>query len=186
VTRRLLVALGLLLATGIGAGVAFSPGEVDAANRVGEARIYAAGYGHVYKATLSLNASTIVGSTAGTLGHADGVTVLSGVTGKRIVIRDAWLQMTFATAAYTGGGVVSLRYSDNATVAASATVSAANSFGATSSRTSSLPSAGATLSTNGATAGIGAGIVIAAGAAFTQPGTAAGTAVLTVYYSLVD
>jgi hypothetical protein len=145
-----------------------------------------AGYEKVYKATLSLNASTIVGSTAGTLGHADGVTVLSGVTGKRIVIRDAWLQMTFATAAYTAGGVVSLRYSDNATVAASATVSAANSFGATSSRTSSLPSAGATLSTNGATAGIGAGIVIAAGAAFTQPGTAAGTAVLTVYYSLVD
>jgi hypothetical protein len=140
------------------------------------------GYEKIYKATLSLNASTIVGSTAGTLGHASGVTAVEAVSGKRIMLREGWCAYDFVTAAYTGGGVISLRYGDTAGNAISTTNTAAGSFLSVADRYWSFAPA----TVNNPTSGVGASLVLASGAAFTQPGTAAGTAVCTIYYSLVD
>lgn len=137
-------------------------------------------------ATANLNASTIVGTSSGTLGHASGVTAVSAVTGYRIMVEQGVLTYTFATAAYTGGGNVYLQYGDNTTVAITNTLSAASTFGAANSR--ALHFIQAANINAAATYGIGQAVQIATpnGTPFTQPGTAAGTAVVTIYYRIVS
>lgn len=137
----------------------------------------------IYTATTSLDASTIVGSTAGTLGHANGVTLVAAAPGKRIFLVECYVVFTFATAAYTGGGTTSLRYLDAAGNAISGAQTAAATFLSVSSRTWAYTPA--SFNNGGLSGGVGVGVALASGAAFTQPGTAAGTAAIITRYRLV-
>jgi hypothetical protein len=77
-----------------------------------------------------------------------------------------------------------LAYSDNASGAITSTQTAANTFLATTDRYFNFPVAAYSAGATGT--GLGAAVVLGTGTPYTQPGTAAGTATCTAYYSLVD
>jgi len=119
----------------------------------------------------------IVGSSAGQLGEANGVTLVAAVANKVIAPLAILVNYARDTAAYTGGGNVTAGYADGA--AATGLVSAAALFGAAASSIQALaPLSGAAL--------VNKALVLRAASAFTQPGTAAGIAVVTTYYRLID
>jgi hypothetical protein len=137
----------------------------------------------IYVATTNLGAAQIVGTSAGTLGHASGVEVVAAVLGKRISVVECAVHYTFDTAAYTAGGTVSLRYSAAPAAIISTTQAAATSFGSAASRSFGFAPAGYQ---GAVTTHVGSAVSLTSGAAYTQPGTAAGTAVVTTYYRLLD
>jgi hypothetical protein len=117
----------------------------------------------------TLTAATIVGSSAGTLGHSAGVIVLAAPgTGYVYEFVGGLLAYTFATAAYTGGGNdLNVRIG---TVAQTAAITTAQLLLSASScvlqlnalATNVVPTSNTTLNLKATTA-------------YTQPGTAAGT-----------
>jgi hypothetical protein len=128
-------------------------------------------------ATVNLTETTIVGNSAGDIGHAAGVTLVAAVASKVIVPIAISINYTYATAAYTAGGNLSAIYVGGA--AATGTVAAATSLGAGASNVNELrPVSGAAL--------VNTALALVSSAAFTQPGTAAGTATVTTYYRLID
>jgi hypothetical protein len=127
--------------------------------------------------TVNLTKALIVGNDAGDIGHAAGVTLVAAVASKIIEPIAVVLNYTHDTAAYTAGGNVYAIYAGGA--AATGVVAAANSFGAGASSITVLrPLSGAAL--------VNTALAITAAAAFTDPGTAAGTAVVKTYYRLID
>ena len=127
--------------------------------------------------TVNLTNTTIVGNSAGDLGHAAGVTLVAAVASKIIEPIAIVINFTFATAAYTDGGNVSAKYSGG--VDATGVCSAANSFGAAASKINVLrPLSGLSL--------VNTDLVLVAASAFTDPGTAVGTAAVKTYYRLID
>lgn len=106
--------------------------------------------------------------------------------GKFIEFLGGVVSVTFSVAAYTAGGAVSFRYSDGlSTTPISATLSAANTFGNAASQVWSVLPTG----TLGGAAATYQNLGIVLGndtAAFTDPGTAAGTARVYVSYRVHD
>jgi hypothetical protein len=140
----------------------------------------------VQVSTVNLSAATIVGNTAGTLGHTSGITLVSAVASKRIDLIAVVIRYTHVVAAYTGGGNISALGQTTA-IGQTGTVSAANSFAQADHATIILrPVAVNGGGTGSSTYLINEAIMLRSTAAFTQPGTAAGTAVVTTYYLLTD
>lgn len=143
----------------------------------------AVGAVQVKSATITLSADgtgatgAIVGTGAGSLGHADGVQLVAAVSGKVIVPISLKVAVTYATAAYTDGGNVTASIG---AVAMTTAITAANSFLLTASG-----QAFASLAAGTSNALQGVALALKAAAGFTQPGTAAGTATVTVQYILI-
>jgi hypothetical protein len=129
----------------------------------------------------NISSANITGTSAGQLGHAQGVILVPAApTGYVNVLDGVTMSYTFATAAYTGGGNTTVNIGGGG-AALTGLVSAANGIGKASSNvTQFVPLA---------TAGIGLtsaqSINLVAASAFTQPGTAAGTIKCHVWYSQV-
>lgn len=131
----------------------------------------------------------IVGSGVGAVGSTIGSPLTAAAPGFRYQFIEAVVRMDFVTAAYTGGAACIVAYTDGVNF-----VTVSESIAATSIFTSGQDIMGiytpndtaTTLTTPVGTTIIGWYLVLRSGAvAFTQPGTAAGTCSLTVYYRLV-
>lgn len=145
------------------------------------------GAAEILSVTVNLDSSTIVGNTAGTLGHAEGVTALAAVPDKRIQVLEVVARYTYATAAYLSGGNLTCSIWDGTNNnPVTNNITAANSFAAANSNTNiaSAPTI-ASLQTT-ATSLINQKLLIRSSSAYTNPGTAAGTATVTIFYCLVD
>jgi hypothetical protein len=152
-------------------------------NVTGDVMVSAAGVstlaaGQQVKATGSISAAAIVGTAAGQLGHANGV-VLAAAPGASIglMLIGFALHYTFATAAYTAGGNLTVNWGAGG-AALTGLVSAANSVGAASSKSVMFYP----LSTAGVAVVSNAGLNLVSSVAFTQPGTAAGTIFWELWY----
>ena len=129
-------------------------------------------------ATVAISAADIVATGAGKLGHASGYPLVAApAAGYAIELISAVIAYTYATAAYTGGGDVSVNYGGGGS-ALSGVVSAANSIGASANKEALLLP---TTPTNNQLVSA-TGINLVAASAFTQPGTAAGTVSVKVAY----
>jgi hypothetical protein len=128
------------------------------------------------------------GSLNGTLG-ANSITIIPAPGAGKVILLRRWAyQYTRVTASYGGGGTVSL-YANNGGVwfpGFSDSASAAQTFAAAGNTAGLLlpvsskdPEGG-----GGNTALVNARVVIWSSAQFTQPGTAAGTAIITAWYSI--
>jgi hypothetical protein len=128
-------------------------------------------------AEASIASADITGTGAGQFGHANGVALVAAPgAGKAIEFISGVVILDFATAAYTGGGNVTVNYT--ASVAASGTVSAANSVGGSADKLAVvLP----VVPTNNQLIA-NTGLNLVAASAFTQPGTAAGVVRVKVAY----
>lgn len=130
-------------------------------------------------ATVSISAADIVATGTGKLGHAAGVPLVADPgAGKVAELVSAIVAYTYSTAAYTGGGNVTVNINGGA--ALTGVVSAANSLGAAANTIIQfvpLATAGIALTEN-------KGLNLVAAAAFTQPGTAAGTVKVLVAYRI--
>jgi hypothetical protein len=132
----------------------------------------------VAKGTIS--AADIVSTAAGKFGHAQGQILLAG-GGTHIVYEpiSIILKYKFATAAYTAGGNTTLAWSAGG-ANITGLIAAASFAGAGSSKAVALyplAAAGMALVENG-------GFNLVSSAAFTQPGTAAGTIDWTLQYRI--
>lgn len=130
------------------------------------------------RATGTISSANITGTSAGQLGHANGV-VLQAAPGANVALQLVAFGMyyTFATAAYTGGGNVSVNWGAGG-AALTGVVSNANSLAAASSKAVMfypLATAGIAIVSN-------ASLNLVAASAFTQPGTAAGTIAWELWY----
>lgn len=136
------------------------------------------GVGLIQKVTGSISVANIIGTTAGQFGHANGV-VLQAAPGAAIGLEliQANLFYTFAVAAYTGGGNITINWGAGG-AALTGLVSAANSVGAASSKALMF----VPLSTVAIPVVSNASLNLVTSAAFTQPGTAAGTIVWELVY----
>lgn len=131
----------------------------------------------VLSTSVNLTKTLIVGTDAGDIGHAAGVELVPAVASKIIQVLGVVVNFTYGTAAYTDGGNIYAIYSGGA--AATGVASAANSLGAAASNINLLtPLSGLAL--------VNTGVALVAAAGFTDPGTAAGTAVVKTYYRLID
>jgi len=124
-----------------------------------------------------ISSAAITGTAAGQLGHALGVPLVPDPgPGKVIELVSCFLSYTFGVAAYTAGGNLTVNINGGAAV--TGVVSAANSIGAAADKAVQLiplAAAGNNLTVN-------KGLNLVAAAAFTNPGTATGTAkVITTY-----
>lgn len=141
----------------------------------------------VYTATATLNATNIVGSDSGDLNHAEGVLLVAAVSGKRIRLVDAVARYTRDTASYTGGGNTGFYYYDGSTQLQVSEVTTASSLiNANSNAAVIFTPNDTSTSATASTIGINQKLIMWAASAYTQPGTAAGTASVTVYYQLVS
>lgn len=137
-------------------------------------------------AQITLTPTTIVGNSAGSLAHAAGVTAIAAPgAGKLLVLVNALLVYTRTTASYGAGDAVNLAYFQGgariqdicASNTAAGTFADANSGNSTIFMPFNVIGI-ADLNTTFTNASIG----IYTGVAFTNPGTAAGTATLTLTY----
>lgn len=119
----------------------------------------------------TISSANITGTGAGQFGHANGV-IIAPVAPAGFVLNfdSAVLSYTFATAAYTAGGNVTVNIGGGG-AALSGLVSAANSVGAAASKIVQF----VPLATAGIAHSTAESINLVSSAAFTQPGTAAGT-----------
>lgn len=129
--------------------------------------------------TVFMTAAQIVSTAVGGFGHANGLEIIPAY-GTLVLVEfvSAVLSFNFGVAAYTLGGNVTVN--DAAGSAISGLVSAANSFGAGANKYvyfNPLAAAARNLSLNTA-------VNLVAAAAFTNPGTATGTAKLNVTYRI--
>ena len=130
-------------------------------------------------ATVSIPAADITATTAGKLGHADGVPLVADPgSGKLVELISAVMSFTYGAAQYGGGGNVSIN--SNGGSALTGVVSNANSLAAAADKiVQFVPLAAAG---NAQTANKGLNLVAAS--AFTQPGTATGTVKVFVTYRI--
>lgn len=131
--------------------------------------------GGVYEYTRSLviTAAQMVATTANGFGHANGLELVPAQgAGFFLELISTVVAFTFGVAAYTGGGNVTVNMGGGG-AALTGLISAANSFGAAASKYFIFQPLAAAVGT-GIT--VNTGINIVAAAAFTQPGTATGTA----------
>lgn len=131
----------------------------------------------LYMTSVAITATEIVGSAVGDIGSTNGVALVTAVAGKVILIDGVSINYTFATAAYTGGSAISARYQGGED--ATGTTTEVESIGAAANNIQLLrPLAGAAL--------VNTNVVLICTTPFTQPGTAAGTAVIRTFYRLVQ
>lgn len=131
---------------------------------------------------VTISAADIVATGAGKLGHAQGYPLVAAPgAGKVLELLSAVLIFDYATAAYTGGGNVSVNIGGGG-AALTGVVSAANSIGASADKIVNfkpLSTAGVALTKN-------TGLNLVAASAFTQPGTAAGVVRVKVAYRIIS
>ena len=140
------------------------------------------GSGQEFTVLTTLTASTIVGTTAGTLGHASGVELVAAPTSayalqfvRAVAIYD------YATAAYTGGGNdTSIRLGSGG-AAITGIVTSANLLGAAGDKIVRFDP----LSTAALPMSVGVAISINSTTAWTQPGTAAGVCRIYTTYRVI-
>lgn len=128
---------------------------------------------------VTISAANIVATSAGAFGHASGVALVSAPgAGKYVEFVRATLLYDYSTAAYTGGGNITV----NATGGSAVTglVSAANSVGGSADAVVQFYP----LTTAGVVVAANTGLSLVAASAFTQPGTAAGTIKVRVEYKV--
>jgi len=130
----------------------------------------------------TISSPNITGTSAGQLGNAQGVVLVSAPgAGKVLQLDSAVIMYTFATAAYTGGGNITVNTGGGG-AAQTGLISYANSVGKGSSTTIvfyPLTTAGVALTSN-------TGLNLVAASAPTQPGTAAGTIAWQVWYTVLS
>jgi hypothetical protein len=172
--------------TSVGAGDAGKPIKLNNSGLLDPSMLTAAEDPVTATASVALTSTQITGTSTEQLGHADGVTLVPAVAGKRIHVLQWCVVYTFNTAAYTGGSNIQLFYPIAGASAADGQITAASSLTAGNSRTNwSQGWTSNKLFTNGFA--IGDPLAInASSSAFTNPGTAAGTATVTVLYALMD
>jgi hypothetical protein len=130
----------------------------------------------------SISAAAIVGTAAGQFGHANGVPLVAAPGASLALIPSKLaIYYTFATAAYTGGGNITLNWGAGG-AAVTGLVSAANSVGAASSKAVMF----FPLSTAGVAMVSNASLNLVSSAAFTQPGTAAGVINWEIWYRIAN
>jgi len=134
--------------------------------------------GVLQKVTGTISAANIIATTAGGLGHANGF-VLQAAPGASVGLQlvSLGLYYTFATAAYTAGGNLTVNWGAGG-AALTGLVSAANSLGAASSKAVFF----VPLSTAAIAIVSNASLNLVSSAAFTNPGTAAGTVAYELWY----
>ena len=130
----------------------------------------------------TLTAATIVGTTAGTLGHASGVNLVAAPSSAyALVFVRAVAIYDFATAAYTGGGNdTSIRLGSGG-AAITGVVTSANLLGAAGDKIVRFEP----LATAALPVSVGVAISINSTTAWTQPGTAAGVCRIYTTYRVV-
>lgn len=128
-------------------------------------------------AEITISAADIVATGAGKFGHANGYPLVAApAAGSALSLISATLVYDYATAAYTGGGNITVNYAAGSAI--TGLVSAANSVGAAADKVVQF----VPLSTVGNPLAVATGINLVAAAAFTQPGTAAGVIRVQVAY----
>jgi hypothetical protein len=133
--------------------------------------------GPLYTKTVSITATEIVGSAAGALNHADGVPLVDAVPGYVIEPVTVTVNYTYSTAVYTDGGNTHVMYVG--AIAVSAATSMAVLWGNSSSTIRMLLPDDVARYVN-------LGLMLRCVTAITQPGTAAGSAVIKVTYRLIQ
>lgn len=130
------------------------------------------------RATGTISSANITGVGAGQLGHANGVILVPApAAGVALQLVAVGMYYTFATAAYTAGGNITVNWGAGG-AALTGLVSAANSVGAASSKALQFfPLTTAAIAIVSAAA-----LNLVSTAAFTQPGTAAGTITWEIWY----
>lgn len=128
-------------------------------------------------ATGTISSANITGTSAGQFGHAEGVQMVSTDADHRIELVSVVAVFDRITAAYTGGGNITVNASGGS--ALTGLVSAGNSLGAASDAVYVFYP----LTT--AAVAMPAGLSLVAASAFTQPGTAAGVVRWKCRYRLV-
>lgn len=147
---------------------------------IGNTGVTAIGAGKVVNAMLAadlthtvevdISSANVTGTSAGQFGHAAGVVLVADPgAGNVVELVSAMVSYTFATAAYTGGGNVTININGGA--ALTGLVSAANVITAGASVIYTY----VPLSTVGQVMTVNKGLNLVSTAAPTQPGTAAGT-----------
>lgn len=127
--------------------------------------------------TIPITSAMITGTAAGQLGNANGVPLVPDPpAGTLIELISCIVSYKFATAAYAAGGNLSVNINGGAAV--TGVVSAANSIGAAADKAVEL----LPLAAAGNVLTPAKGLNLVSSAAFTQPGTAAGTAKCYVMY----
>jgi hypothetical protein len=140
------------------------------------------GAGVLLKSSGTISAANLVGTGVGQFGHANGV-VLQAAPGASLALQFIAVGMyyTFATAAYTAGGNITVNWGAGG-AALTGLVSAANSVGAAASKAIQffpLTTAGVAIVSN-------VSLNLVSSAAFTQPGTAAGTIAWELWYRVMS
>jgi hypothetical protein len=130
--------------------------------------------------SVTISSADITGTSAGQLSHANGYELVPAPGAQEVIeFISAVLIYDFDTAAYTGGGNVTVRYTGG--LQQSAVISAANSFTSSADTiNTALPNSASTLTT----AGKGVGLSLVTASAITQPGTAAGVARVKITYRI--
>lgn len=128
-------------------------------------------------AEVTITAADIVATGAGKFGHASGVVLVADPgAGKAVEHISTTLIYDYSTAAFTGGGNISVN--SNGGSALTGVVSAANSVGAAADKIVQL----VPLATAGNALTVNKGLNLVSASAFTQPGTAAGVIRVKVAY----
>lgn len=126
--------------------------------------------------TGTISAADIVATGAGKLGHANGYPLVPApAAGYAVFLAQAYISYKYATAAYGGGGNVTINWGAGG-AAITGLVNAAGSFGASVDK----PLVFVPLSTVAIPLVPAASLNLVAASAFTQPGTAAGV----IYYKV--
>jgi hypothetical protein len=129
-------------------------------------------------AVANLTAADIVATAAGSLSHANGLTLVPAPgVGYALELVSCIVSYTRVTATLTGGGNVTVNWGAGG-AAITGLVSAANSFAKASSNINQF----VPLSTAGNNVVTNAALSLVTASAITQPGTAAGTAKITTVY----
>lgn len=127
-------------------------------------------------AEVSISSANITATTAGALGHADGVVLVAGQAGKVIELISATLIYDYAGAGYSTGGNITVNQTGGAAV--TGVVSNSNSLGATADKIVVFAPLAATATPY--TKDLGLNLVAAT--AFTNGGSAAGVVRVKVAY----
>lgn len=127
-------------------------------------------------AEVAITSANITATTAGALGHADGVVLVAGQTGKVIELVSATLIYDYAGAGYATGGNITINQTGGSAV--TGVVSAANSLGANSDKIVVFSPLAATATAY--TKNLGLNLVAAT--AFTNGGSATGVVRVKVAY----
>ena len=127
-------------------------------------------------AEVAITSANITATTAGALGHADGVVLVAGQTGKIIELVSATLIYDYAGAGYATGGNITVNQTGGSAV--TGVVSASNSLGASSDKVVVFAPLAATATAYAKDLGLN----LVAATAFTNGGSATGVVRVKVAY----